>query len=112
MRRLPRVMRLARTRDFDGVFRAKVRTSAGPLVILAAPNDTGHCRLGLAISRRVGNAVRRNRIKRLVREAFQRMAASRPGMRHLSMGMSADFEIAIEEGATEVRVGTAIFGMR
>ena len=30
----------------------------------------------------------------------------------LSMGMSHDFEIAIEEGATEVRVGTAIFGSR
>jgi pyridoxal phosphate enzyme (YggS family) len=32
--------------------------------------------------------------------------------RHLSMGMSGDFEIAIEEGATLVRVGTAIFGER
>ena len=31
---------------------------------------------------------------------------------HLSMGMSHDFEVAIEEGATQVRVGTAIFGMR
>ena len=30
----------------------------------------------------------------------------------LSMGMSHDFEVAIEEGATEVRVGTAIFGIR
>jgi hypothetical protein len=30
----------------------------------------------------------------------------------LSMGMSHDFEVAIEEGATEVRVGTAIFGSR
>ena len=30
----------------------------------------------------------------------------------LSMGMSHDFEVAIEEGATEVRVGTAIFGGR
>jgi uncharacterized pyridoxal phosphate-containing UPF0001 family protein len=30
----------------------------------------------------------------------------------LSMGMSADFEVAIEEGATLVRVGTAIFGPR
>jgi uncharacterized pyridoxal phosphate-containing UPF0001 family protein len=28
------------------------------------------------------------------------------------MGMSHDFEVAIEEGATEVRVGTAIFGVR
>lgn len=34
------------------------------------------------------------------------------GMGHLSMGMSNDFEVAIEEGATMVRVGTAIFGDR
>lgn len=33
-------------------------------------------------------------------------------MRHLSMGMSHDFEVAIEEGATIVRIGTAIFGKR
>jgi uncharacterized pyridoxal phosphate-containing UPF0001 family protein len=31
---------------------------------------------------------------------------------HLSMGMSGDFEVAIEEGATIVRVGTALFGER
>ncbi len=30
----------------------------------------------------------------------------------LSMGMSADFEIAIEQGATSIRVGTALFGKR
>ena len=33
-------------------------------------------------------------------------------LRDLSMGMSHDFEVAIEEGATLVRVGTAIFGKR
>ena len=33
-------------------------------------------------------------------------------MAHLSMGMSADFEVAIQEGATIVRIGTAIFGPR
>jgi uncharacterized pyridoxal phosphate-containing UPF0001 family protein len=33
-------------------------------------------------------------------------------MRYHSMGMSADFEVAIEEGANLVRVGTAIFGVR
>ena len=36
----------------------------------------------------------------------------RLGLRELSMGMSADFEAAIEEGSTIVRVGTAIFGER
>ncbi|HEX7787100.1 MAG TPA: YggS family pyridoxal phosphate-dependent enzyme [Methylomirabilota bacterium] len=34
------------------------------------------------------------------------------GLEHCSMGMSADYEVAIEEGATMVRVGTAIFGPR
>jgi len=33
-------------------------------------------------------------------------------LKELSMGMSADFEVAIEEGATMVRIGTAIFGPR
>jgi pyridoxal phosphate enzyme (YggS family) len=41
-----------------------------------------------------------------------RALAERHGLKELSMGMSADFEVAIEEGATLVRVGTAIFGAR
>ena len=41
-----------------------------------------------------------------------RTLAERHGLKELSMGMSADFEAAIEEGATMVRVGTAIFGPR
>jgi uncharacterized pyridoxal phosphate-containing UPF0001 family protein len=41
-----------------------------------------------------------------------RKLAERYGLAELSMGMSADFEVAIEEGATMVRVGTAIFGPR
>ena len=38
--------------------------------------------------------------------------AARIGLRELSMGMTDDFEIAIEEGATLVRIGRAIFGAR
>lgn len=38
--------------------------------------------------------------------------ASKARVKHLSMGMSNDFEVAIEEGATMVRIGTAIFGER
>jgi pyridoxal phosphate enzyme (YggS family) len=41
-----------------------------------------------------------------------RALAARHGLPELSMGMSGDFEVAIEEGATMVRVGTAIFGPR
>ena len=34
------------------------------------------------------------------------------GLKHLSMGMSSDFEEAIEEGSTMIRIGRAIFGSR
>ncbi len=44
--------------------------------------------------------------------ALLREIAGRNGLDDLSMGMSADFEIAIRFGATVVRVGTAIFGSR
>lgn len=56
----------------------------------------------------------------VVRHCFAQLARLRDGlqragfaqMTRLSMGMSGDFEIAIEEGATEVRVGSALFGAR
>jgi PLP dependent protein len=50
-----------------------------------------------------------------LRELGEKLESARPGClgrRHLSMGMSHDFEAAIQEGATIVRVGTAIFGER
>jgi len=48
------------------------------------------------------------------RPFFQRMRklADQFSLPHLSMGMSADFEIAVECGATEIRVGTGVFGVR
>jgi hypothetical protein len=49
-----------------------------------------------------------------VRPVFRRLAeeAKRLGLHDLSMGMSDDFEVAIEEGATHVRLGRALFGER
>jgi pyridoxal phosphate enzyme (YggS family) len=47
-----------------------------------------------------------------LREALHQLRASAPDLDTLSMGMSADMESAIAEGATIVRIGTAIFGPR
>jgi uncharacterized pyridoxal phosphate-containing UPF0001 family protein len=44
--------------------------------------------------------------------AALRELAAQLGLRDLSMGMSGDFEVAVEEGATMVRVGRALFGER
>ena len=55
-------------------------------------------------------AVRRCFIR--LRELRDRLQQQNPAVAELSMGMSGDFELAIAEGATTVRVGQAIFGAR
>jgi uncharacterized pyridoxal phosphate-containing UPF0001 family protein len=52
------------------------------------------------------------RVLRELSEAIEQENIPGVSMQELSMGMSGDFEAAIEEGATLVRVGTAIFGNR
>lgn len=49
---------------------------------------------------------------RKLSERLAQQKLSRISIEELSMGMSNDFEVAVEEGATLVRVGTAIFGAR
>lgn len=49
---------------------------------------------------------------RSLRQLRDRMVQGLPDLRELSMGMSMDFPVAIEEGATMVRIGTALFGER
>jgi len=52
------------------------------------------------------------RALRELRDEIRRHGLANESFRELSMGMTADFEVAIEEGATWIRVGTAIFGPR
>ncbi|HZP90477.1 MAG TPA: YggS family pyridoxal phosphate-dependent enzyme [Actinomycetota bacterium] len=49
---------------------------------------------------------------RRLRELLERVAGRHPGAVELSMGMSMDYQVAVEEGATMVRIGTALFGER
>nr|WP_241093381.1 YggS family pyridoxal phosphate-dependent enzyme [Xanthomonas sp.] len=56
-------------------------------------------------------ALRRAAFQRM-RALLERLAAQHPGADTLSMGMSGDFAAAIAEGATMVRIGTALFGSR
>ncbi|NLX14627.1 MAG: ribonuclease P protein component [Phycisphaerales bacterium] len=77
--RLPRSARICSGTTFRNIFARKYRISDRFLTIYTAPNDDGINRLGLAISRHFGNAVHRNRMKRLIREAFRQLQHELPG---------------------------------
>ncbi|MEM6392296.1 MAG: ribonuclease P protein component [Planctomycetota bacterium] len=66
-----RGMRLSGGRAFDAVYARKCRKNLGPIAVLGLANGLEHHRLGLSVGRRVGTAVKRHRIKRLLREAFR-----------------------------------------
>lgn len=63
--------RIGHRLEFDRVFKAKARKHVGPLTVFAMPNGLPHFRYGLSVPGRVGSAVQRNRIKRLLREALR-----------------------------------------
>jgi ribonuclease P protein component len=69
--------RLTRSSEFERVYRQGRSTANRHLVLYAFANPASvEPRLGLSVSRKVGGAVQRNRIKRLLREAFAREAGS------------------------------------
>ncbi len=70
--------RISRDADYRAVYRARIKKAGGPLLVFIRPNGRPEHRLGLAVGRRVGGAVTRNRIKRLLREAFRHERAGLP----------------------------------
>ncbi len=77
--RFPRSARLRGRKAFQELFERRVRTSDQRLMLYAAPNGRRISRLGIAVNRRYGHAVRRNRIKRLIRESFRLIRPELPG---------------------------------
>jgi ribonuclease P protein component len=65
--------RLRKRSDFKKADKNKIaRLVTKNLIILAAPNPYLHARIGITVTRKVGGAVKRNRIKRLIREIYRR----------------------------------------
>jgi ribonuclease P protein component len=73
--RLPRTKRIRRRGEFLKLERVGRRRVGTYFVVITAPRPDGPSRLGITVSRRVGGAVVRNRVKRMVREFFRRSAA-------------------------------------
>ena len=75
----PQRMKLHGAKAFAAVYGGRVRAMAGLLTVYAIPNDLGHHRLGLSVPRAGGTAIRRNTIKRRLREAFRQSQHAIPG---------------------------------
>ncbi len=104
----PRRRRLSRSAEFERVYRQGRSRANRYLVLYAFPREPGAAddgpRLGLSVSRRVGGAVERTRVKRVLREAFWAEAERLPtGSDYVAVARPDARELADRDGTAGVR---------
>ncbi len=67
----PRKFRIHFQRDFDRIFARRVSVADPVIIVYGCENGLPHPRLAISVPRKIGKAVRRNRWRRLIREAFR-----------------------------------------
>lgn len=90
---LQRSTRLTASPEFERVYKRGTAYRGGLISVHAFPNEAGEARLGLSVSKKVGNAVERNVVKRRLREIFR---SEHPNIRE-----TWDFVISARPAASE-----------
>jgi len=78
-RRFQKDRRLRKRAEFQRVFDGNLRARGRFLTMLVAARPSGGARLGIVASKKLGNAIRRNRAKRLIRDIFRHMGEADAG---------------------------------
>ena len=74
----PHEVRIVRSSDYQAIYKAGWKIHSRRFILFVRTNKLGRSRLGLTVSRKVGGAVIRNRIKRLFREVFRKSYSEIP----------------------------------
>ena len=98
--RFPHSHRIVRSVDYKDIYEAGNKIHSEKFVLFGRENSLGHARLGITVSRKIGCASKRNRIKRLFREIFRRSSAEIPN--NIDMVVNAKSGCA-EAGFVELR---------
>jgi ribonuclease P protein component len=96
--------RLSRSAEFDRVYRDGSSHATRYLVLYSFPRgdeETGDVRLGVSVSRKVGGAVERNKVKRTLREAFWGLADHLPPRHDFVLVARAEIGAMIEHEGTD-----------
>ncbi|MFT3686657.1 MAG: ribonuclease P protein component [Phycisphaerales bacterium] len=97
--RFTKAMQLTHDREYQRVYAARSSVTRGPLRVSGIANALSTTRLGLSVPRKVGTNVKRNRVKRLIREAFRLNYKSIPPGLDLVVGVYPHDEKLVEEYA-------------
>jgi ribonuclease P protein component len=79
--RFGKTRRVRRSGEYQKAFKTGIRVHGRFFTLVMAPNDASAIRLGIVASRKLGDAVTRNRAKRLIREVFRRIHEPTPSSR-------------------------------
>jgi len=92
--KFPKACRLRKSWEFNRVWKMGCKLHTPHFILLNMTNSGSCSRLGLTVSRKVGNAVQRNRVKRLIREFFRN---------HLHLfDKSTDLSVIAKKGAADL----------
>ena len=87
----PHEVRIVRSSDYRKLYKTAKKVHSERFILFWRENGLGHHRLGLTVSRKVGNAVVRNRAKRLFREIFRKCFREIPGQADIIINVKASY---------------------